>query len=84
VQDPSSLPYRFLLQHGHDVELHGNYAGTLPVFGKYEQRDLIDAYRRRSRKALNFGFSYLKRPEIASLMVAKRNGGERLSEGSQA
>jgi len=84
VQDPSSLPYGFLLQHGRDVELHGNYAGTLPVFVKYEQDDLIDAYRQRSRKALNFGFSYLKRPEIASLMVAKGNGRERLSQDRQA
>ena len=80
VQDPSYLPYRSFAEQGWDVTLHGRYAGTLPVFRKYEQPDLIHASGNVGfmQTALGFGIGYLADPKTSSLMVAMpaRKGGE--------
>jgi hypothetical protein len=73
VQDPSSMPYRLLEESGWDMDLFGCYRGTLPVFDRYEQPDLIQAYQAASAaKPLGFGIGYASDPRSASLISAKR------------
>ena len=72
VQDPSGVPYRHLLGAGMDVSLHGNYQGTLDIFRKANQPDLIEAYQSsRGARPLDFGIGYLYSPETTCLMVAR-------------
>jgi hypothetical protein len=73
VQDPSSMPYRLLEESGWDMNLYGCYIGTIPVFDRYEQPDLIQAYQAASKsKPLGFGIGYATDPRSASLIAAKR------------
>jgi hypothetical protein len=73
VQDPSSMPYRLLEESGWDMNLYGCYSGTIPVFDRYEQLDLIQAYQAASEsKPLGFGIGYATDPHSASLIAAKR------------
>jgi hypothetical protein len=73
VQDPSSVPYRLLEEAGWVVDLFGCYRGTLPIFNKYEQADLVKAYQSSSTSTpLGFGIGYLTDPGSASLMAARR------------
>jgi hypothetical protein len=73
VQDPSSMPYRLLEESGWDMNLYGCYSGTIPVFHRYEQPDLIQAYQAASEsKPLGFGIGYATDPRSASLIAAKR------------
>ena len=73
VQDPSSVPYRLLEEAGWAEDLFGCYRGTLPIFNKYEQADLVEAYQSSSTsKPLGFGIGYLTDPGSTSLMAARR------------
>jgi hypothetical protein len=55
------------------VDLFGCYRGTLPIFNKYEQADLVKAYQSSSTSTpLGFGIGYLTDPGSASLMAARR------------
>jgi hypothetical protein len=73
IQDPSSVPYRLLEQTGWDLNLHGCYRRTLPIFDKYEQPDLVRAYQNAATSApLGFGIGYLTDPRSAALIVAAR------------
>jgi hypothetical protein len=72
VQDPSSIPYRLFEERGWNVNLFGCYLGTLPVFDKYEQADLCDAYQTTpTAQPLGFGIGYLKEPASAALIAAR-------------
>lgn len=67
IQDPSNIPYQMFGERGWKVELHGSYQRAPLVFPQYEQPELLKATHEPS---VNFGFGYLFKPEIASLMIA--------------
>ena len=71
VQDPSGVPYNSLLGANWNVQLYGNYSGTLDIFSSHHQPDLISAYRAGKATPLNFGIGYLYEPEKTCLMVAR-------------
>lgn len=77
VQDPSSIPYRSFAQRGWHVRLHGRYVRTLPVFERYEQRDLSEIYETGAATIprLDFGIGYLTDPDASSLMIATPSTG---------
>jgi hypothetical protein len=67
------MPYRLLEESGWDMSLYGCYSGTLPVFDRYEQPDLIQAYQAASKsRPLGFGIGYATDPRSASLIAATR------------
>jgi hypothetical protein len=72
VQDPSGIPYHAFGEHRWQVNLYGNYVRTLDIFKKYEQPDLITAYKGFGMP-LSFGIGYLTDPATTSLMVARPN-----------
>ena len=71
VQDPSGVPYRHLLGAGWNVQLYGNYRGTLDIFSSHHQDDLIAAYRAGKAQPLNFGIGYMYEPDRTCLMVGR-------------
>jgi hypothetical protein len=75
VQDPSGVPYANLRSAGLDLQLYGNYMGTLDIFSNRQQPDLIQAYRegRHNAQPLSFGIGYMYVPERTCLMVARRS-----------
>jgi hypothetical protein len=75
VQDDSGLPYARLTESGFEVELYGNYVGTIPVFSYRYQRDLANAYVQASeREPLPFAWSYAKKRDEEALQIARRPG----------
>jgi hypothetical protein len=72
VQDPSSIPYAALLEHGWRVRVHGQYQRSPRAFPQYEQPGLIEACQSAGAAAtsLPFGFGYHSQPGMASLMIA--------------
>lgn len=75
VQDPSGVPYSQLLSAGLDLRLYGNYSGTLEMFSKHNQPDLIQAYRegRHNARPIDFGIGYMYNPDRTSVIVARRS-----------
>lgn len=71
VQDPSGVPYSQLLAAGAQVQLFGNYQGTLDMFSEHQQPDLIQAYRSGAGQPIDFGVGYLFNPGNTCLMVAR-------------
>lgn len=75
VQDDSGLPYASLTASGFEVELYGNYVGTIPVFRYRYQRDLANAYVQASeREPLPFAWSYAAKRDEEALQIARRPG----------
>jgi D-alanyl-D-alanine carboxypeptidase len=71
VQDASGIPLGVLRSWGWQTQLHGNFVADLPVFSKYDQTELAQAFRDNDRFApLPFGIGYLHKPETACLMVS--------------
>ena len=75
VQCPSGVPYRDLLARGWNVQLYGNYQGTLDMFASHHQPDLIEAYQQGKAQPLDFGIGYMFQPERTCLMVARPGAG---------
>jgi hypothetical protein len=72
VQDDSGIPYRFFEPAQWDVHFHGNYQEPIPLFAKYLQNDLRDAYLAYPGPPLTFGSGYHYRTETANLIHALR------------
>lgn len=74
VQGPSGVPYRYFRQKGWDLNLYGNYTGTLNIFSAHHQSDLVSAYRAGAGQIpqLDFGIGYLYSPSNTCLMVGRR------------
>ena len=72
VEDDSGLPYRDFAAKDWDVKLFGSYAGTHGDFAKYNQPDLLSAYRVATPAPLDFAFGYQTRPDEAALLVARK------------
>lgn len=72
VQDDSGIPYRDFAAKDWDIKLFGNYAGTHGEFAKYNQPDLLNAYRGAGGAPLGFAFGYQTQPEKAALIIAKK------------
>ena len=73
VQDPSGIPYQYLLKSRMELRLYGDYQGTLQMFSGQAQPDLIEAYREGKHHAqpLSFGIGYLYNPASTCLMVGR-------------
>jgi hypothetical protein len=71
VQDPSGIPYD-LLQNWHwSTGLHGRFTCDIPVFSRYDQSSLAQAYQTaREETLLQFGIGYLTDATRSSLVVA--------------
>jgi hypothetical protein len=75
VQDDSGLPFSRIKAAGFDVELYGNYVGTIPVFRYRYQRDLAGAYAQAGdREPLAFAWSYATQRSQEALQIARRHG----------
>ncbi|MEM0897645.1 MAG: hypothetical protein AAGJ79_12260, partial [Verrucomicrobiota bacterium] len=73
VQDPSGIPYKYLIDGEWNIRLHGNYEGTLDMFRRYYQADLHGAYQRSGGTRLGFGVGYRFDPSVSSLLVARKS-----------
>lgn len=74
VQDPSGVPYRYLVDSGMNIKLYGNYQGPIDTFSSKHQPDLVAAYRNGTHpvKPMSFGMGYLLNPSRACIIVARR------------
>lgn len=75
MQDDSGLPFAKLTEGGHfDLTLFGRYAGPIPLFSAHVQKDMDDAYRKRTYpvKDLPFGIGYQYKKGDSNLVLAKR------------
>lgn len=58
LQDDSGIPYKFLLDHGFEVSLYGNYTHTLSMFRDEFQPALKAAYEKSEKKPVPFLIGY--------------------------
>ena len=72
LQDDSGIPLRDLRKAGWQVELFGTYSGTLDIFSRYFQNDLMDSYAATIPPALPFGTGYKWRKGESNLILATR------------
>lgn len=75
IEDDSGIPFRFFAQESWDVHFHGNYQAPIPLFAKYMQNDLREAYLAFPGPRLTFGSGYHYNTETANLIHAIRKGG---------
>lgn len=75
IEDDSGIPFRFFAQESWDVRFHGNYQAPIPLFAKYMQNDLREAYLAFPGPRLTFGSGYHYSTETANLIHAIRKGG---------
>lgn len=73
VQDDSGIPLSAFLASGPwDLRFYGSYDGTLDLFKKYVQPDLIAAYRQNYAMPLPFGTGYKFKQGESNLMIASK------------
>lgn len=73
LQDDSGIPLRDYLTGDWQLTFFGNYTGTLDIFQKYVQPELLQAYRSPGgARELPFGTGYKWKPGESNLMLAVR------------
>jgi hypothetical protein len=72
VQDDSGIPFRYFAPENWTVRLYGTYLGTNGIFAKYQQADLLNAYRQTTPAPLDFAFGYEARGDRGTLMIATK------------
>lgn len=72
LEDDSGIPYRYFAAENWDVHFHGNYQAPIPLFAKYMQNDLREAYAAFPGPPLPFGSGYHYSTENANLILAVR------------
>lgn len=73
LQDDSGIPLRDFLGADWQLAFFGSYTGTLELFDKYVQGDLLQAYRTPGgARDLPFGTGYKWKPGESNLMLAVR------------
>jgi hypothetical protein len=73
LQDDSGIPLRDFQKSGPwQIRFFGNYTGTLDLFKKYIQPDLMAAYQQTGAEPLDFGTGYKWRQGESNLMLAAR------------
>ena len=73
LQDDSGIPLRDFLTGDWQLTFFGSYTGTLDLFSKYVQPELMQAYRTPGgARELPFGTGYKWKPGESNLMLAVR------------
>jgi hypothetical protein len=73
LQDDSGIPLQYFTPGEWSISVFGNYTGTLDLFQKYIQPDLIDAYRTAPPSPpLDFGTGYKWQLGESNLILAVR------------
>lgn len=72
VEDPSGVPYKYLVDGNWDISLYGNYVRTLEMFSEFYQPDLRNAYLQGGAQPISFGVGYIFDPSETSVIVARR------------
>lgn len=75
LEDDSGIPYHFFAAETWDIRFHGNYQAPIPLFAKYMQNDLREAYAAFPGQALPFGSGYHYNTETANLLHSVRKFG---------
>jgi hypothetical protein len=70
IQDDSGIPFRAFDPQRWTLRLHGIYTGTIPMFGKYSQPALAEAYKRTNPAPLGFAFGYAWQKDKGLLIQA--------------
>ncbi len=73
LQDDSGIPLRSFLTADWRLNFFGDYTGTLEIFQKYVQPELVQAYRTPGgARELPFGTGYKWQPGASNLLLAVR------------
>ncbi len=75
LEDDSGIPFRCFAAETWDVRFYGNYQAPIPLFSKYMQNDLREAYIAFPGPPLTFGSGYHYSTETANLLHAVRKFG---------
>ncbi|MCZ2356209.1 MAG: hypothetical protein LC115_05885 [Bacteroidia bacterium] len=76
IQDDSGIPLKYFDRKQWDLTFYGVYTGTIPMFNKWKQKDLEEAYKDSTNtiKKLDFGIGYKYGNSQSNLMLAvKKN-----------
>jgi len=85
LQDDSGIPLRDYVASGPwQITFFGKYDGTLNLFKKYYQPDLVAAYGQSGASALDFGTGYKWRKGESNLMLAIRQAGSPHAQAAAA
>ncbi len=71
VQDDSGIPLR-AFRKGWALEFYGRFFPHGEKFGKYDQKELAEIYRKNPPPELGFAFGYWWQAERGLLMIARR------------
>lgn len=69
LQDDSGMPFRFLDQSLWKIKLYGLYDRPIPIFARYFEKPLFDAYQAAKTTELNFRRGYAKK---TNLLLARK------------
>jgi len=72
LQDDSGIPFKYFLGGGWQIYFYGTYSGTLDIFRKYYQADLLVAFQSGAAQPLPFGTGYKWKKGESNLMLAVR------------
>ncbi|TAE74628.1 MAG: hypothetical protein EAZ85_04215 [Bacteroidetes bacterium] len=74
LKDDSGMYFNNFVNDKWDITLFGRYAGPIPLFGNYYQRDMAAAYTNKQYpvKPLPFGIGYQFAEGNSNLMLAKK------------
>lgn len=72
LQDDSGLPYKYMVNNGFAVTLHGNYTQTLPMFKEEFQADMRDAYAASEKHPVPFMIGYTAPKNECNIQTAVR------------
>lgn len=85
LQDDSGIPLRNYVASGPwQITFFGKYDGTLNLFKKYYQPDLVAAYAQSGASPLDFGTGYKWRKGESNLMLAVRQSGSPRAQAAAA
>lgn len=75
LQDDSGIPLRYFATGTWRVAFFGSYTGTLDIFNKYVQSDLLETYRGAGPVfPIEFGTGYKWQQGESNLMIAVKEG----------
>ncbi len=75
LQDDSGIPVHFFAEQENwqKVQYYGTYNGPIPMFKKFYQTDLKNAFNDTSKvKPLPFGIGYQRKVDKSNLLIAKK------------
>jgi len=75
LQDDSGIPLKYFDRSTWDLTFYGNYNSPIPMFSRWYQQELKDAYDKTKNpgvKPLAFGIGYSHKANQSNLMLAKK------------